>query len=412
MVSRGRTLLRASLSLTLFIPLVAFASCAEAGGDPSPAEDASVAMDTGSPGPDAAPDGGCDASDETCAPPLSCAEAPWCPVPTNLSAFAALTSVWGSSKNDVWAVGSNGTIVHWDGAAWALVPTPKSFYPPKIPVKNTFHTVWGSGSNDVWIASATDAVFHTGGYGGAETKWENARLPIEEGLDVPVFAIWGSSVADVRLGGTASVMFDETGEVVTVNGFTKTDGADGGIGWQGVPGTATVLGMWGPAANDLWLVGDNSTEVTWQRSISLHGTVAADAGGLTWAEIDSHSSVTLRALWGSSASDVWAVGDLGTIRHVTSADATDWQSVASPTREDLRAVWGFAADDVWAVGDAGTILHYDGHAWTTTLAAFPAGKKPALYGVWGSARDDVWIVGNGIALHYTGGELGDSGGSR
>ncbi len=410
MISRDRALLRVSLFASLVVPVVAFASCAESSGEAHPAEDASVNVSVGSES-DAAPDAGCDASDETCAVPLSCAEVPWCPVPTGISAFAALTAVWGSSKDDVWAVGSNGTIVHWDGATWALVPPPNSFYPPQLPVKNTFRAIWGSGSNDVWIASATDAVFHTSGYAGASTAWENVRLPIEEGLDVPLFAIWGSSADEVRVAGSPAMMFDEDG-IVTVNAFTKSKESDGDFGWQGVPGAATVLAMWGPAASDIWLVADNSMEVSWQRSFALHGRLDPETSELAWAEIDTHSVATLRALWGSSANDIWAVGDLGTIRHVTSANATDWESIPSPTREDLRAVWGSAADDVWAVGDAGTILHYDGRGWTPTPAAFPAGKKPALYGVWGSARDDVWIVGDGVALHYTGGELGDAGGSR
>ena len=410
MLSRGRTLLRASLLGALFLPVVAFVSCADTEKQEIAHEDASIHIDAG--GLDAASEGGCDASDEGCAPALSCAEVPWCPVPTNVSAFAALTSVWGSSKTDVWAVGSNGTVVHWDGKAWTVAPTPTSFYPPKLPVKNTFYAVRGTGPNDVWIASATDAVFRTRGYAGAATEWENVRLPIEEGLDVPLFAIWGTSAADVRLAGRASMMFDEMGEVVTVNAFTKTNLDDGGIGWQGVPGTASVFGMWGSAANDIWLVADNSADVSWQRSMSLHGTLPSDASELEWAAVDTHSAVTLRAVWGSSASDIWAVGDVGTIRHITSANASDWEVVPSPTREHLRAVWGSTADDVWAVGDAGTIIHYDGHTWSTTLAAFPAGKKPALHGVWGSARDDVWIVGDGVALHYTGGALGDAGGSR
>jgi hypothetical protein len=32
---------------------------------------------------------------------------------------AHLMSVWGTSSNDVYAVGSNGTILHYDGTAWS-----------------------------------------------------------------------------------------------------------------------------------------------------------------------------------------------------------------------------------------------------------------------------------------------------
>src|SRR5262249_14431745 len=110
----------------------------------------------------------------------------------------------------------------------------------------------------------------------------------------------------------------------------------------------------------------------------------------------------------SSASDVWTVGDHGTIRRF-GAKATEWEIIASPTTEALHAVWGADSNDVWAVGESGTILHWDGATWTASVAAFPNPKeRPHLYGVWGSSPTDVWIVGEGIALRYT----GNTGGSK
>jgi hypothetical protein len=380
----------ALLGASFIVPLSAFASCAgtESAHDASPNADAASHVP--------ALDGGGDAPDGNAAA-LSCKDVPWCPVPANISAFAALTSIWGASKNDVWAVGSNGTVMHWDGTEWSSTP---------VKLQNTFNTVWGSGPNDVWIASALDTVFHSNGYAGAATEWRQVQMPVG---NAPVFTIWGTSADDVHVAGEAFGISDDTG-FAWVNTFTKTTIADGGTEWRAVQGTESVLSMWG-SARDVWLAADNSMYTGWQRALTLHGTANADGGKLTWTELDSRSSVTLRALWGSSADDVWAVGDIGTIRHVTSATATEWQVVSSPTREYLNAIWGSARDDVWAVGDNGTILHYDGQAWSTERAAFPPGKKPALYGIWGSARDDVWIVGDGVVLRYTGGPLGDAGGS-
>jgi hypothetical protein len=37
-----------------------------------------------------------------------------------------------------------------------------------------------------------------------------------------------------------------------------------------------------------------------------------------------------------------------------------WSSVPSGTTQDLWSVWGTSASDVWAVGWNGTILHYNG----------------------------------------------------
>src|SRR5215472_7469425 len=105
----------------------------------------------------------------------------------------------------------------------------------------------------------------------------------------------------------------------------------------------------------------------------------------------------VRAIWGSGASDVWAVGFGGTILH---CDGSGWTSVPSGTTSSLNSVWGSEADDVWAVGAVGTILHWDGSAWTRV----PSGTTNELHGVWGSEADDVWAVGFvGTILHGDGG---------
>jgi hypothetical protein len=62
-------------------------------------------------------------------------------------------------------------------------------------------------------------------------------------------------------------------------------------------------------------------------------------------------------------------------------------------------VWGSSGSDVFAVGDGDTILHYDGADWS----AMSSGTYHRLYGVWGSSDRDVFAVGGGGAiLHYSG----------
>src|SRR5512136_387349 len=68
----------------------------------------------------------------------------------------------------------------------------------------------------------------------------------------------------------------------------------------------------------------------------------------------------LRGVWGSSSSDVFAVGHDGTIIRY---DGTAWNTVGSMTTHVLFSVWGTSSSDVFAVGNAGTVLHYDGTTW-------------------------------------------------
>jgi hypothetical protein len=336
---------------------------------------------------------------------VGCATVAWCSVPNDVSPFHLLTSVWGTSSTDVWAVGSGGTIIHYDGVKWVRTPTG---------LQNTFFGIWGSGPNDIWAVSSTQVLLHSTGFQGAATQWENLPAPNPEYNSVFIRAVWGSSKADVRIGGRAFDLALPEDPFGTGDQFVRSKAEDGGVTWRALPGTHTVTSIWGSSATDVWMTADNSVYVGYERGMTLHGTpsdAGADASGtedpLTWTEVDSQSSLTLASVWGSSASDVWAVGALGTIRRITPGDIR-WQKIESKTTVDLHAVWGAGPNDVWAVGDTGTILHYDGTSFEPSTAQLPLGQKPNLHGVWGTGPNDVWIVGDGVILHYTGPKAGGS----
>jgi hypothetical protein len=83
----------------------------------------------------------------------------------------------------------------------------------------------------------------------------------------------------------------------------------------------------------------------------------------------------LTGVWGSSGSDVFAVGFGGTIvRYNGSA----WATMTSGTTEKLTGVWGSSGSNVFAVGAGGTILRYDGSAWATMTS----GTTRTLFGEW------------------------------
>jgi len=139
-----------------------------------------------------------------------------------------------------------------------------------------------------------------------------------------------------------------------------------------------------------------------------------------WTPMSSGTTQTLYGVWGSSGSDVFAVGSNGTILHY---NGSTWSSMTSGTTNALLGVWGSSGTDVFAVGGYsdssyhGTILHYNGSTWS----AMPNGAAYYLYGVWGSSADNIFVVGgyayldtseppmpyypvytNGIFLHYNG----------
>jgi len=107
------------------------------------------------------------------------------------------------------------------------------------------------------------------------------------------------------------------------------------------------------------------------------------------------ATTLLHGIWAVSASDVFAVGDAGTIlRRVNNA----WSVMTSGTTRNLRGVWASSSSDVWASGVSGTVLHYNGTAWSTMSTP----STSDVDAVWGSGPSDVWFAGGGTVLHWNG----------
>lgn len=130
-------------------------------------------------------------------------------------------------------------------------------------------------------------------------------------------------------------------------------------------------------------------------------SVAAVTSCPTWCQETSPTTNRLHGIWAASASDVFAVGDNGTI--VRRVNGT-WTQMTSPTTNHLRGVWGLSSSDVWASGVAvngvGTVLHWDGTAWSLV-----SGATTDLDSVWAASSTDVWFTGSTVVLRWNGSAL-------
>jgi len=171
-----------------------------------------------------------------------------------------------------------------------------------------------------------------------------------------------------------------------VNSSTAAD-------WYEMIETPSTLGdVWGSSETDIFAVGGE-----WNA-----GGIILHYDGSSWSSIES-APTSLNGIWGSSGADIFAVGDSGTILHY---DGSAWSTMQSGTDAVLRDVWGSSGtDNVFAVGweyaeplDTGIILHYDGTGWYSM-----ASSLNVLYGIWGSSGTDIFAVGDfGTILHYDG----------
>lgn len=358
---------------------------------------------------------GHDASSESLSPDVAIdapldATPPYCFVsgdttgwlPRSSGTTSDLDAVSGSSARDVWAVGTGGTIVHWDGTTWAASPTKDGA---------NLAGVWAWSADDAWAVGARTngaAAIHWDG-----TAWSSVTLPRLTARAPALHGVWGSAPDDVWAVGE-----DDEGLGALL---LHWDGSS----WSSMAAPAVPGGM----DYELHSVGGNGARDVW-----AVGTVSGGYGyllhwdGMTWSAQPASSSQiegSLAAVWVDGEEDAWSVGQFfgedEQASFVARWNGRSWGSSlpsggrlwdGNPSPHPaLRGVWGSAPDDVWAVGPHGavyvrtgnapgpaTLAHWDGHGWSAS------GSCPTkdLSAVWGSGPDDVWAVGaGGLVLHHS-----------
>jgi hypothetical protein len=108
-----------------------------------------------------------------------------------ISTMATLTSVWGSSANDVWTVASNGAIYHKaNGGSWTPVPSPTA---------QALYAIWGRAANDIWAVGAGGVAIHYDGL-----SWQKVTMPTTQTLR----AIAGVPGGGMRIVGDAGTVLE------------------------------------------------------------------------------------------------------------------------------------------------------------------------------------------------------------
>ena len=69
-----------------------------------------------------------------------------------------LRAVWGSARDDVWVVGTEGTILHWTG---------ERFESQSRTAKYSLNDVWGRARDDVYAVGSSGVALH---YDGSEWR--------------------------------------------------------------------------------------------------------------------------------------------------------------------------------------------------------------------------------------------------
>lgn len=209
--------------------------------------------------------------------------------------------------------------------------------------------------------------------------WTAMTTPTDQGNR----GIWGTSASNVYAANHV--------------GLLRWDGAS----WALVPQVQwrTLHDVWGSSASNVWAVGEKGEMVRWDGAAwTLHRFDGTAVTPQPLGNFDTPAQAyTLRGVWGSSANNVFAVGDGGVVLRY---DGAAWTRMATGTTAQLNRVWGSSATNVYAATSTGRLLRYNGTAWSLVAGVQAPG---ALWSVWGSSASDVYAVGDGgIVFRYNG----------
>lgn len=152
--------------------------------------------------------------------------------------------------------------------------------------------------------------------------------------------------------------------------------------------TQTLYGITGVvmAGGDAWAVGTG-------------GIIQYCSGAMCSVEVTSGVKPTLRGIFAFSTSEMYVVGDNGTILRRNLAMMPPWETLTSPTTLNLYAVWGTMSPSktLYAVGAGGVVLRStNGTMWTQISSDVTAD----LIGVAGVDASNAWAISAASWLRF------------
>jgi hypothetical protein len=322
------------------------------------------------------------------------------PSPNVGSGHNQLTGVAAISKGDAWAVGYTGLdvdadpsaedahtiIMHWDGASWALVPSPDV-----KGVNNRLKAVWAASSSDVWAV---------GDFGGGYNPWFSPNLPIWKTLVLH----WDGAT------------------------WKQVDSANPGQYGN------NLYALAGISSDDLWAVGTNIPTIGGGGGGMNLTRLVLHWNGKEWQNVATPGQANmLSGVAALSTDDVWVVGALGTEGSSDSMglhwDGTQWTGInlpvqkppesAGPPQDSVGGIAAVSPHEAWLVGSYGPfansqpdsvyhidtlVLHWDGSTWAQvpspnpTPIPIPGGsaseQRNGLNAVTALRTGEAWAVGS------------------
>lgn len=225
-----------------------------------------------------------------------------------------LMRIMGSSANNVFAVGADGSIFHYDGMSWEYISTSPNYF---------FEDLWVDDSGIAhMVCSETGSVFRFDG-DNLEKLYQDSDLFLR--------GIWGDNQGNLFVAGDVILKYN-------------------GAGWEMMasPTDKPISRIWGTRETDIYAVGADDT--------ILH------YNGVEWRIMNHPPANTtldwLAFVWGTSSDNVFT-NCLNT-EAILQYDGNAWTEILGQdiSLENINEIWGSSENNLFAVTSRGEILHY------------------------------------------------------
>lgn len=175
------------------------------------------------------------------------------------------------------------------------------------------------------------------------------------------------------------------------------------IVWQ-----VDTLGQPGNFLNDVWGLDENNVYAVGFVELKRGNSSIIKWNGNEWIPFPNIGGVKY-GIFGLNESNIFVVGESSNRGIVAIWNGSNWTEyrddyflARGDTVYPLRAIWGASPNDVWAVGDKGTIIHWNGTQWKKV----DAGINTRINSIWGTSQNDIYIVAvsgiNSVLFKYDG----------
>ncbi len=256
-----------------------------------------------------------------------------------------LAAITGTSNTDVWVLGYDRYISHFNGAWSSTRPDPAA----NVNYGNYAGTsgVFSVSATDIWEVTNAGYVARNNppNFGGLGFGFTLQAGTIAPGAGFA--GLWGTASTNLFTNGPGAVLY-------------RYDGTKWNANQTGVKDVVNLSKVHGTSGTDVWSVG--------QRGVIAH----YDGAAATVKRGNIFSGPNMLGVWASGPNDAWFITNAGTVVHYDGAAFTESTPLVTGGGSGLRTIWGTSSSDIWVGGGDGlspVLMHYDGKAWALVKQA-------------------------------------------